>query len=96
MDAATIIFAIGLSLALVVGPALAILTYHRRKMLAMKLKAGNRNENTAAYQELEERTRILERIVTDKGFDVSSQIEALRDTRRVGELMENHAGKGAN
>jgi hypothetical protein len=26
---------------------------------------------------------VLERIVTDKGYDVASQIEALRDTREV-------------
>ncbi|NQX94447.1 MAG: hypothetical protein HRT64_05940 [Erythrobacter sp.] len=29
--------------------------------------------------ELEERVRVLERIVTDRGFDVATQIEALRD-----------------
>jgi hypothetical protein len=29
--------------------------------------------------------RVLERIVTDRGYDVATQIEALRDTRRVEE-----------
>ena len=33
--------------------------------------------------ELEQRVRVLERIVTDKGYDVASQIEALRDQRNV-------------
>ena len=33
--------------------------------------------------ELEDRVRVLERIVTDKGYDVAAQIEALRDQRRV-------------
>ena len=40
----------------------------------------------ASNQELEDRVRVLERIVTDRGYDVATQIEALRDTRRVEEL----------
>jgi hypothetical protein len=44
-------------------------------------------EKAAQYssrvQELEDRVRVLERIVTDGGYDVATQIEALRDTRRV-------------
>ena len=32
---------------------------------------------------LEDRVRVLERIVTDRGYDVATQIEALRDQRRV-------------
>ena len=31
--------------------------------------------------ELEQRVQVLERIVTDKGYDVAAQIEALRDTK---------------
>ena len=34
---------------------------------------------------LEDRVRVLERIVTDKGYDVATQIEALRDQRSVEE-----------
>ncbi len=40
------------------------------------------SENTRLREdvaEMEERMRVLERIVTDRGFDVSTQIEALRD-----------------
>ena len=33
-----------------------------------------------------DRVRVLERIVTDKGFVTAAQIEALRDARRVEEL----------
>ena len=33
--------------------------------------------------ELEARLRVLERIVTDRGYDVATQIEALRDQRRI-------------
>ena len=32
-------------------------------------------------EELEERVRILERIVTDRSYDIANQIEALRDER---------------
>src|SRR6478736_1158631 len=39
----------------------------------------------AGNQQLEDRVRVLERIVTDKGYDVAAQIEALRDQRRVDE-----------
>ena len=44
-------------------------------------------EKAAQYashvKELEERLQVLERIVTDRGYDIAAQIEALRDTRRV-------------
>ena len=43
-----------------------------------------RGENLALRAELSayaDRTKVLERIVTDKGYDVSTQIEALRDAR---------------
>ncbi|MXO90940.1 hypothetical protein [Pontixanthobacter aquaemixtae] len=45
------------------------------------------SEKAAQYAahtaELEQRVRVLERIVTDRGYDVATQIEALRDTREV-------------
>ena len=41
-------------------------------------------EKAAQYasqvQRLEDRVQVLERIVTDKGYDIATQIEALRDT----------------
>lgn len=33
--------------------------------------------------------RVLERIVTDRGYDVATQIEALRDARKVDALLES-------
>ena len=46
-------------------------------------------EKAAQYasqiQRLEDRVQVLERIVTDKGYDVATQIEALRDQRSVEE-----------
>lgn len=42
-------------------------------------KADQRQENRIG--ELEERVRVLERIVTDGGYDLATRIEALRDAR---------------
>ncbi|MEP2735861.1 MAG: hypothetical protein ABJP34_06145 [Erythrobacter sp.] len=45
------------------------------------------SEKAAQYAsrtaELEQRVAVLERIVTDSGYNVASQIEALRDTKDV-------------
>jgi len=54
--------------------------------------AENSAERAAQYSsritEMEDRIRVLERIVTDGGYNVASQIEALRDTRRVEAQLE--------
>lgn len=42
-------------------------------------KTDQRQENRIG--ELEERVRVLERIVTDGGYDLATKIEALRDAR---------------
>ncbi|WP_240504437.1 hypothetical protein [Tsuneonella mangrovi] len=48
-------------------------------------------EKSALYAnhnaDLEQRVRVLERIVTDKGYDVATQIEALRDQQRIDDRM---------
>ena len=48
---------------------------------------GTSAEKAAQYaasnQELEDRVRVLERIVTDSGYTLASQIEALREDRRI-------------
>ncbi|MDE1466159.1 hypothetical protein [Aurantiacibacter sp. D1-12] len=70
-------------------PIIAIWTSHQRKMAEMKLGATAEQtaEKAAQYaskvQALEDRVQVLERIVTDRGYDVATQIEALRDTRSV-------------
>jgi IS5 family transposase len=100
MDLALLIpfFAIALTFSV---PIFAIWTKHRQKLAEMEIAATSRltAEKAAQYathnSELEERVRVLERIVTDKGYDVASQIEALRDARRVDELLEHRAGKEA-
>ncbi|MEP0190349.1 MAG: hypothetical protein ABJP70_07000 [Erythrobacter sp.] len=49
--------------------------------------ASQSAEKAAQYasqvQKLEDRVQVLERIVTDRGYDIATQIEALRDTREV-------------
>ena len=39
----------------------------------------------AQVQQLQERIRVLERIVTDRGAETAAQIEALRDHDRIAE-----------
>jgi hypothetical protein len=74
-------------------PMLAIWTKHRKEV--MQLQAHETAEKAAQYaasnQELEDRVRVLERIVTDRGYDVATQIEALRDQQRVEELLEDRS-----
>lgn len=72
-------------------PVIAIWTTHQRKLAEMQMDttAASTAEKAAQYasrvQELEDRVRVLERIVTDKGYDIATQIEALRDQRSVDE-----------
>ena len=74
---------------------LAIWTRHQSKMAEMQMRstAELSAEKAAQYassnQQLEDRVRVLERIVTDKGYDVATQIEALRDARRTEALIDS-------
>ena len=55
----------------------------RFKERLMELQAGQTAEKAAQYaahtERLEQRVRVLERIVTDKGIVVADEIEKLRD-----------------
>jgi hypothetical protein len=72
-------------------PIVAIWTKHQQKLAEMNVQttAQATAEKAAQYasrvQDLEDRVRVLERIVTDKGYDIATQIEALRDQRAVEE-----------
>ncbi len=66
-----------------------VLTIHRRvtahaeRKLELKARIaeaqrGKSDQRNHAYQHLEDRMRVLERIVTDPGADLSRQIEGLR------------------
>lgn len=72
-------------------PIIAIWTKHLQKVAEINAQATA--EKAAQYatsnSELEERVRVLERIVTEKGYDVASQIEALRDARKVEALLDS-------
>lgn len=70
-------------------PIVAIWTKHQQRLAQMRIEstAHESAEKAAQYAsritEMEDRIRVLERIVTDGGYDVATQIEALRDQRRV-------------
>jgi hypothetical protein len=68
-------------------PITAIKLKHREKIEQMRLAAGGNNDSARAAQQdakidlLEDRIAVLERIVTDRGYGLASEIEALRDAR---------------
>ena len=70
-------------------PMVALWSKQKIKVAEMQVSATAQHtaERAAQYasqvQQLEDRVRVLERIVTDKGYDVATQIEALRDQRSV-------------
>lgn len=70
-------------------PMVAIWAKHQQKLAQIQgdTMANATAEKAAQYaaqvQKLEDRVAVLERIVTDRGYDVATQIEALRDTRTV-------------
>ena len=73
-------------------PIVAIWAKHQQKMAEIQADktAENTAERAAQYasqvQSLSDRVAVLERIVTDRGYDVATQIEALRDTRETENL----------
>ena len=81
-------------------PITAIKLKHREKIEQMRLAAsGNRDDGRdsrqeARIEELEDRVRVLERIVTDGGYDLAHKIEALRDERGVDARLEATAPRG--
>lgn len=79
-------------------PIVALWTKHRKEMMQMELHATAEKaaQYAASNQQLEDRVRVLERIVTDGGYDVATQIEALRDTRRVEERLEDQRETSRN
>ena len=87
-------FAIGGGLMI---PISAIWLKHRERIEQMRIESTARlsAERAAQYvgqiDDLQERVKVLERIVTDRGYDVATQIEALRDQRRVEERIEDRS-----
>ena len=75
---------------IVIGLPVLLLTYMARRFFTFREKqleaettlAAEKAAQYAAHTErLEQRVRVLERIVTDKGIDLSDEIERLRDDR---------------
>jgi ABC-type phosphate transport system auxiliary subunit len=61
--------------------------FFRLRERRLEVEAGLAAEKAAQYaartNELEQRVRVLEQIVTDRGAETASQIEALRDRARI-------------
>ena len=72
-------------------PIYAIWSKHQRELAQIEARRRDEQEgqSQAHAAELEDRLRVLERIITDKGYDVATQIEALRDTRRSDSHMDD-------
>jgi len=70
-------------------PIVAIWAKHQQKMAEIQSEttADATAEKAAQYaaqvHKLESRVQVLERIVTDRGYDVATQIEALRDVKAI-------------
>jgi hypothetical protein len=77
-----VLVVIGIPAALGIGSEmLKTWTRHKEKMAdALNAQAAEKAAQYAAQTErLEQRMRVLERIVTDRGIDVATEIEKLRD-----------------
>lgn len=75
---------VGLPVILIFGqPFLKRLLDHRERRMEIeaRLTAEKAAQYAAQTERLEQRVRVLERIVTDKGIDVADEIEKLRDER---------------
>jgi hypothetical protein len=67
----------------------AVWSHHRQKMIKLRIQEldvakdarGIAPEQAREVRELRERVGVLERIVTDGGYDLAHKIEALRDER---------------
>lgn len=59
-------------------------------------RGSARERDNQRIVDLEERVRTLERIVTDRGYDVATQIEALRDQRRIDDRLEAREAERSN
>ena len=71
---------------------LVVNRYFRLREKKLEVEAGMAAEKAAQYvartHELEQRLRVIEEIVTDRGLETASQIEALRDRKRIAKNEE--------
>lgn len=70
-------------------PIISISNRHKRTMAELEVRrleaeaAAARGPSNERTEWLEDRVRVLERIVTDKGYDLAAQIEALREPKAI-------------
>lgn len=66
---------------------LIVSRYFRLREKKLEVEAGLAAEKAAQYaartHELEQRLRVIEQIVTDRGIETAGQIEALRSSKRI-------------
>ncbi|MDO7842816.1 hypothetical protein [Sphingomonas immobilis] len=76
------ILAISVGLVAVIGGTIVrpwLAHKERRMEMEAKMVAEKAAQYAAQTERLEQRVRVLERIITDRGVDLSDQIESLRD-----------------
>jgi len=87
---------IAISLAMPLA-AFGVWTAHRQKLAKLELEARKHaaagsselaQQHVGQIRELQERVQVLERIVTDGGYDLATRIEALRDERPLPSAIE--------
>lgn len=97
MDAGAMLFLM-IAVAVFMGcaiPIVAIWAKHKEKVAQILVDSNTQDtiENgaqaAAENRRVEERLRVLERIVTDKGHDIAGQIEMLRDTHEINTQIDN-------
>ena len=79
-----LLIVVGLPVMFIFGqPFLKRMLEHREKRMEIeaRLTAEKAAQYAAHTERLEQRVRVLERIVTEKGIDVADEIEKLRDQR---------------
>jgi phage host-nuclease inhibitor protein Gam len=67
---------------------------HKERMAtALNAQTAEKSAQYAAHTErLEQRVRVLERIVTDRGIALSTEIEQLRDQRLLNQTISQETG----
>ena len=78
----TLVVVVGLPVLLIFGqPMIRRILEHREKRMEIEaqLTAEKAAQYAAKTERLEQRVRVLERIVTDKGIVVAEEIDRLRD-----------------
>ena len=73
--------------------AFIVWTKHQQRIgegpAAPQVDDGRTRQLESQVEVLQDRVEVLERIVTDKGYDLASQIEALRDERPLDQRLDS-------